>query len=193
MAYYDQPDLVHDILDTIGATASQVLERVSAAVQVDELYVHEDMAGKSGPLAGPRQVSEFIAPYYRRIWDMLQSRGARLFIQDSDGDMNSVIPAFLDAGLNCMYPMEPAAHMDIVELRARYGTHLAFMGGIDKHVLRQGKAALVAELEWKIPPMVRSGGCVLGLDHRIPNGTPLQAYRFYVHKVWEIMERNGRG
>jgi uroporphyrinogen-III decarboxylase len=189
IAYYDQPELVHDIVDTIGETAFRVLERVSAAVQVDELYVHEDMAGKSGPLAGPRQVSEFIAPYYRRIWGMLRSRGARLFIQDSDGDMNSVIPTFLDAGLNCMYPMEPAAHMDIVELRARYSRRLAFMGGIDKHVLRRGQEAIVAELEYKIPPMVRSGGCVLGLDHRIPNGTPLEAYRFYIHKVWEIMER----
>ena len=29
-----------------------------------------------------------------------QSMGARLFMQDSDGDMNGVIPAFLDAGLN---------------------------------------------------------------------------------------------
>jgi hypothetical protein len=37
--------------------------------------------------------------------------------------------------------------------------------------------------------MVRSGGCVLALDHRIPNGTPLAAYRFYVAKVWEILAR----
>jgi hypothetical protein len=37
--------------------------------------------------------------------------------------------------------------------------------------------------------MVRSGGCLLGLDHRIPNGTPLENYRFYISKVWEILER----
>jgi hypothetical protein len=40
--------------------------------------------------------------------------------------------------------------------------------------------------------MVRTGGCVLGLDHRIPNGTPLENYRFYVAKAWEIMEREWR-
>ncbi len=54
---------------------------------------------------------------------------------------------------------------------------------------RRGEAAIVAELEYKIPPMVATGGCVLGLDHRIPNGTPLEAYRFYHAKAWEIMER----
>ncbi len=189
LAYYDQPELVHDMLDTIGEMAFRVLDRVSSTVPVDMLTVHEDMAGRSGSLAGPRQIREFIQPYYRRIWDMLAERGARLFDQDSDGDMNAVIPAFLEAGVNCMHPMEPAANMDIVRVRERYGTRLAFYGGIDKHVLRKSKDEIVQELEYKIPPMVASGGCVLALDHRIPNGTPLEHYRFYIGKVWEILDR----
>ena len=191
VAFYTQPELVHDILQTIGNTAFKVLERVSSVVQIDELSVHEDLAGKSGPLVGPKQVEEFIRPYYRRIWDMLQDRGARLFSQDSDGDMNPVIPAFIDAGVNVMYPFEPAAGMDIVKARETYGTKLAFWGGIDKHVLRRGQEEIEVELEYKIPPMVRTGGCILGLDHRIPNGTPIDNYRFYIRKAWEIMDRIG--
>jgi len=193
IAYYEQPELIHDILTTIGDTAFRVLDRVSSTVQIDQLSVHEDMAGKSGPLAGPKQVEAFIKPYYRRAWDMLQDRGARLFDQDSDGDMNAVIPAFLDAGVNVMHPMETAADMDIVEIRRTYGTKLAFYGGIDKHVLRRSKEEVVEELEYKIPPMVHTGGCVLAVDHRIPNGTPLANYRFYVEKAWEIMERETVG
>ena len=189
LAFYEQPELVHDILTTIRDTAVKVLDRVSATVQVDQLSVHEDMAGKSGSLAGPKQINEFIKPYYRRVWDMLRDRGARLFDQDSDGDMNSVIPAFLDAGVNVMHPMEPAANMDIVKTREQYGTQLAFYGGLDKHVVRRSKAEIEAELEGKLPPMVRTGGCMLGLDHRIPNGTPLENYRFYIDKAWEILDR----
>ncbi len=147
------------------------------------------MAGKSGPLAGPKQIEEFIAPYYRRIWDLLAGRGTRLFDQDSDGDMNPVIPAFLEAGVNMMHPFEPAANMDIVEIRRKYGNRPAICGGIDKHVLRRSREEITAELEYKVPPMVRSGGCVLGLDHRIPNGTPLENYRFYIDKMWEILDR----
>lgn len=97
VAFHEQPDLIHEMLATLGETAFRVLERVSSTVQVDLLSVHEDMAGKSGPLAGPRQVAEFIKPYYRRLWDMLHERGARLFDQDSDGNMNGVLEAFLDA------------------------------------------------------------------------------------------------
>ena len=107
--------------------------------------------------------------------------------------MNPVIDAFLDAGVNCMHPMEPAANMDIVAIRRKYGTRLAFYGGIDKHVLRRSKADILRELEYKIPPMVQTGGCVIALDHRIPNGTPLEHYRFYLRKVWEIMDREAGG
>jgi uroporphyrinogen-III decarboxylase len=192
VAYYEQPELVHDILNTIGQTAFKVLERVSSEVQVDLLSVHEDMAGKSGALAGPRQIKKFIAPYYRRVWDMLEARGARLFEQDSDGDMNSVIGPFLDAGINSMYPLEPAANMDMVRIREKYGPRLAFSGGLDKHVIRRTQAEIAQELEYKIPPMVASGGCVLSLDHRIPGGSSLANYRFYIAKAWEIMERESR-
>ena len=188
-AYYEKPELIHDILETIGDMAKEVLDRVSAAVKVNLLSVHEDMAGKSGPLAGPAQIDEFIAPYYRKVWDMLRDRGARLFDQDSDGNMNPVIQSFLDAGVNVMHPMEPAANMDIVKVRERYGTSLAFYGGIDKHVIRRSKEEITEELEYRIPPMVKSGGCVLALDHRIPNGTPLENYKFYMQKAWEILDR----
>lgn len=191
VAYYEDPELIHDILRTLTETAFTVLERVSRQAPIDALVVHEDMAGKSGPLAGPAQIKEFIAPYYRKLWDLLSERGARLFDQDSDGDMNPVIEAFLDAGVNCMHPMEPAANMDIVKVRAKFGKRLAFYGGIDKHVIRRSQADIVRELEYKIPPMVRAGGCVLALDHRIPNGTPLENYRFYLAKAWEIMNREG--
>ena len=104
-----------------------------------------------------------------------------------------VIEPFLEAGVNCMHPMEPAANMDIVAIREKYGKRLAFYGGLDKHVIRRTKAEIRAELEYKIPPMVATGGCVLGLDHRIPNGTPLENYRYYMATAWEILNREASG
>jgi uroporphyrinogen-III decarboxylase len=187
LAYYDQPELMHDILQTVSDTSFCVLERISDHLLIDQLSVHEDMAGKAGPLAGPKQVTEFIAPYYRRIWDLLSSRGTRLFDMDSDGDLRPVLDAFMDAGLNSIHPLEPAAGMDMVALRQQYGKRLVFRGGIDKHVLREDKEAIRRELEYKMQPLMREGGVVFGLDHRIPNGTPLENYRYYVNVGREIL------
>ncbi|MBI2439985.1 MAG: hypothetical protein HYV35_01285 [Lentisphaerae bacterium] len=187
LCYYDDPELMQDILQTLSHTTFRVLEMVSAEVVIDQLSVGEDLAGKSGPLVGPTQVREFIKPYYRKIWDLLASRGTLIFQMDSDGNLNAVIDEFLEAGLNALIPLEPAAGMDIVQLRKKYGKSLAVGGGIDKHVLRQGKAEIRKELEYKMQSLMRSGGTVFSLDHRIPNGTPLENYRYYVDTGRELL------
>jgi uroporphyrinogen-III decarboxylase len=187
LAYYDQPELMADILATLTDTTMRVLEPVSEKLRIDKLWVHEDFAGKSGPLVGPAQIHEYFRPYYRKVWDLVSSRGARIFEQDTDGNINPVISALLDCGLNCIYPMEPAAGMDIVAVRQTYGRRLAMLGGIDKHVIRRDRAAIRAELEYKLPPALRTGGCVFSLDHRIPNGTPIENYRYYVDLGREIL------
>ena len=191
VAFYDQPELVADMLETFANTALRVLQAVCKKLTIDILFVHEDMAGKGGPMVGPRQVKEFILPYYRRIWDFVHAQGTLLFDQDSDGNMEAVIPAFLEAGVNMMHPIEPAAGMDLVKLRQQYGTRLAFYGGIDKHVLRGSLAGIDAELKYKLPPLILSGGCMFGLDHRVPNGTPLANYRYYIERVWSILDNPG--
>jgi uroporphyrinogen-III decarboxylase len=187
IAYYEQPELIIDILQTMGNTAFKVLDSISDKLTIDVLSVHEDLAGKSGSLIGPKQILEFIKPYYRKVWDMLNAKGTRIFQQDSDGNINSVVEAFLECGLTVMYPMEPAAGVDIVKLRQKYGTRLGMMGGIDKHVLRSTKEAIRKEVEYKMQPMMQAGGMVFGLDHRIPNGTPIENYRYYVDIGREVL------
>ena len=186
ICYYEDEELMADIMETISDTAFRVLERISERLCIDNLCVHEDMAGKSGPMIGPTLVREWMMPYYRRIWDMLSSRGTKLFSQDSDGNMNPIIDAVMDCGVNIVYPCEPAAGMDMVALRKKYGNTLGFKGGIDKHVLRGTKEDIRRELEYKLSPdMIR--GTVFGLDHRIPGGTPLENYRYYVDTARELL------
>lgn len=187
VAYYTQPEMMRDILETITDTAVKVLELVTEELTIDELCIHEDLAGKSGPLIGPKQFNEFIKPYYRKVWDLLSLRGTKIFDVDSDGNINPLIDSFLDSGVNMLHPMEPAAGMDIVEIRKKYGKRLAMAGGIDKHVLRKGKEDIRKELEYKLQPLMQQGGMIFGLDHRIPNGTPLDNYRYYVKLGREIL------
>lgn len=188
IAYYEDPELIYDIINTISDTSFKVLEKVSREITIDQLSVHEDMAGKHAPLIGPPLIKEFIKPYYRRIWDCLNARGTKLFNQDSDGNMNCVIDSFIEAGVNVFYPCEPAADMDIVSLRKKYGKKISFKGGIDKHVLRQSKEDIKKELEYKLQPIMKTGGIAFSLDHRITNGTPIENYRYYVNTAREMLQ-----
>ncbi len=188
LAYYTQPELMHDILDTLTATALKVFARITELISIDQLSVHEDLAGKNGPLIGPAQIEEFIKPYFTTVWKLVSSRGARLFDMDSDGNISPILDVLLECGINSIHPFEPRAGMDIVKIRKKYGHRFAIRGGIDKFVLRQGREAIRGELEYKMQPsMVGSGGIAFGLDHRILDQTPIDNYRYYVNLGREIL------
>jgi uroporphyrinogen-III decarboxylase len=188
LAYCLQPELLKDIIQTLTDTSIKVYERITEKLSIDQLSVHEDMAGINGPIIGPDEINEFIKPYFSAVWDLVSSKGTKLFDMDSDGDMRPVLDVLLESGLNSMHPFEPAAGMDIVEIRKKYGKRLAIRGGINKFVLTHGEGEIRKELEYKMQPfMVEQGGTVFGLDHRIVNGTTIQNYRYYVNLGREIL------
>lgn len=188
LAYYSEPELITDMLNTFLGTSLKVLRRTGEKILIDQVIVHEDLAGKSGPLIGPKQTEEFIKPYFSKIWELISSNGTKLFEMDSDGDINPLIDIFVESGINSILPFEPAAGMDIVKVRTTYGKKLAIRGGIDKHVLRGTKEDIREELEYKMQTEIwKAGGIVFGLDHRITNGTPLENYRYYVDLGREIL------
>jgi len=186
---YSQPELINDILQTMGDTAVKVLELATNEIVIDMLLVHEDMAGKSGPLWGPKQVEELMVPYYRRCWDIVKAKGGRLFNIDSDGDCSAIMASLIKGGINMFHPCEPCEKMDMAELRKKFGTQIAFEGGLDKFVLMKDFKDIDDELERVVPEMVKTGGCVLGLDHRIPPGVSIENYRHYIRKLIEIIDR----
>jgi uroporphyrinogen-III decarboxylase len=156
-------------------------------VPIDQLSVHEDLAGKSGPLIGPNIMDEFVVPYYRRVWDAARAAGAEIFQMDSDGNINPIMDSFIAGGVNSFLPLEPAAGMDMVAVREKYGRDIALVGGIDKFALLGTKADIDRELDYKLDAKMQSGGVVFGLDHRIPNGVHIENYRYYVKRSREML------
>ena len=49
------------------------------------------------------------------------------------------------------------------------------------------KKEILKELEYKLHSLMKAGGTVFGLDYRIPNGTPLENYKFQVDTAREIL------
>jgi len=187
IAFYDQPELMVDILDTLTNAALGVYQRLADKLVPDVLYVRENLAEAAGPLIQAERVREFIAPYYRAIWRAMSSSGTRLFQFESRGNICPLTDNLVYAGINVLCPMEVASGMDVVASRKRYGKRLAMIGGIDKEVLRRSKNAIRRELEYKMQPLMREGGMVFALDNRVPKGASLESYRYYVSLGREIL------
>ena len=54
---------------------------------------------------------------------------------DSDGNVEELIPCWLEVGINFIYPMEVAAGMDVVALRRQFGKGLLIGCGMEKRIL----------------------------------------------------------
>ena len=180
-AFYDEPDLVHDMMEYNAEFVTCVLRRVlDAGTPLTALFFWEDMSYKGGPLISPAMFRRFMIPRYRRITDLARSRGIDNIFVDSDGDVSLLIPLWLEAGINGVYPMEVAAGMDVLKLRGTYGRDLLMTGGLDKRVLAQDRAAIDAELEAKVP-LAHQGGYIPHIDHAIPHDVPYHNFAYY----WE--------
>lgn len=188
MAFYDQPELIEEIFEHRTEYVSQVIEKVFKEVRPDFAEFWEDMAFKSGSLVSPVLYRKLTVKHYRRITDLLRSYGIDIVMLDSDGNVDELIPIWLDGGITCVWPLEIAADTDAVALRRKYGSSLGLIGAIDKRMLAKGKKAIEEEVMSKVPFLVESGGFIPTCDHAVPPDVSFENYLYYLDLIHKIAE-----
>jgi len=183
--FYDDPAFVEEMMDADADFIIAMMSRILDVASVDAFAFWEDMAYKTGPLLTPRLARKYMLPRYRRVTEFLRSRGVRWIGLDSDGNIEALIPIWLDAGLNFLYPFEVQAGMDVVSVRRRYGRELRLIGGIDKRAVADGVQAIEAELE-RVRPLIEEGGYIPMLDHSCPPDISWKNYTYYMRRLGEI-------
>jgi len=185
--FYDDPDLLEDILDTVCELWIGVYREIQRHVTLDYLFIWEDMCSKNGPLIGPGLFRDFLLPRYKRLIDAVASGGCKLFAVDSDGDCRVLVPLWMEGGVNVVMPWETQFGLDMMAAREAYPT-LGMIGGLDKHVLEFPRSMMDAELA-KVPGLLEKGRYIPGLDHGVTNDVPWDGYLYFFDKLREIIYR----
>ena len=189
--FHDDPDWVHEMMEYMTNFYLAVMHRLLDEVEVDYVYIFEDMSYKNGPMISPKMFREFMLPRYQRFTSFLRQHGVKWIFVDSDGDASLLLPLWLEGGINGFLPMEAAAGMDPRVVRKQYGRNLRLMGGLDKRALLESRAAIDQELDSKVPALVAEGGYIPHLDHNIPYDVTLEAYTYYRQRLNQITLRAG--
>jgi Uroporphyrinogen decarboxylase (URO-D) len=189
MAFYDQPRLIERMMEERADRIIEITGEVLKHARFDVFWFWEDMAYKGGSLVGPELFRKFAFPHYRRVCDWLHNRGIEHIGLDSDGNITSLIPLWLDAGLDHLWPFEVQAGMDVVQVRKQYGRRLAMMGGLDKRVLRVGGEVMRQEVD-RLMPLVEDGGYIPEMDHSVP---PDVSWENFCDYIGYLKHRLGRG
>jgi uroporphyrinogen decarboxylase len=187
---YDDPAWFEEMVETLCDCIVGTLERVLATGGVfDACGMWEDMCFASGPLLSPEHFKQYLVPRYRRITDLLHRHGVDVVWLDCDGKIDALVPLWLDAGVNCMFPIEVGTwQADPVALRKQFGRDLLMMGGFDKRILMRSQREIEAEIA-RLTPLIEEGGFIGFCDHRVPPDVPLENYLFYLRTVRRMWGR----
>lgn len=180
----DDPELLDEIIDTCGALCLRGVEEALKRVEgIDFGHFWEDICYNHGPLVNPRFFAEKIVPWYKRITDLLTAHGIPFASVDCDGCIDALVPHWLEAGVNIMFPIEVGTwNASIAPWRDQFGSRIKGVGGMNKNAFAADRAAINAEIE-RLKPLIDLGGFIPCPDHRIPPGSKWDLVRYYTEQL----------
>ena len=186
MLTYDDRELVEEIVATLGNLYCSQLSMALREVSVDFACGWEDICFRNGPMISPAMFQEIVIPHVRRVCDLLRQHGCDVIWTDCDGDIRQLVPLWLEAGLNCMFPLEVHAGSDPVLLRKEYGRQILLRGGLAKFEFSKGRREILRELK-RVEKVFEEGGFIPHGDHRIPEDVSYDNYKYYIREKLVMM------
>jgi len=185
--YADDEDLYTEMIDTVGELCYRSVEELlKLGIKFDFGHFWEDICFKNGPLVQPDVFAEKVGPHYKRITDLLKRHGVNFVSVDCDGCIDSLLPIWLENGVNTMFPIEVGTwEASIAPWRAKYGRELRGVGGMDKRVFAEDYAAVDREVE-RLRGLVELGGYIPCPDHRIAPDGVWETVQYYCDRMHHV-------
>ncbi|MGP8330453.1 MAG: uroporphyrinogen decarboxylase family protein [Methanosarcinaceae archaeon] len=185
IALMTEPDWVAEMMEHLTQLTLTLYDKLLPGLDIDCAWWWEDMCYNHGPLLSPQLFNKLMVPRYKRITNLFKHHGIDVNILDCDGNIHELVPGWLEAGINCMFPIE-AAHTNVFQLREEFGEDVLLFGAVDKIILAQGPTAIDRHLE-ELGRLVERGGFIPCVDHRVPPDVSLENYRYYLEKKQDIL------
>lgn len=151
------------------------------------VFIYEDLGFSNGLFCSPATLAELVMPYYREFVGFCHDHGVPVLFH-SCGDIREAVPMIVDAGFDCLQPMEAKAGLNVVELAREFGNKISYMGNIDVTVLNTNDPGKVrAEVEHKVSALRDMRiPYVFHSDHSIPPDIHFETYKLAVETFRSI-------
>lgn len=135
---YENPAVVHAVTDHVCQWYYDANDAYFAAAgdEVDAFFFGNDFGTQLDLILSPAMLDEFVFPWFRKFIALAKRHG-RQVMAHSCGAIHRVIDRMIDAGVDCLHPLQALArNMDADSLAKDFKGRLAFLGGIDtQHLL----------------------------------------------------------
>ncbi len=184
----EDPGWVKEMIMTLAELNLIMMEfMIKNGFSFDGAFFFNDMGYRNASLFSP---DTYLKTHYqadKMAYGFCHSKNMKVLLH-SCGNVKELIPMLIDAGLDCLQPLEVKAGMDLIELKEKYGDKLAFMGGIDTRLMNDpDKTKIEQEIKTKFEVAKKNGGYIYHSDHSIPNTVSFQDYCI----VMELVKKYG--
>lgn len=182
--YVDDPELYEEIANTLAGLCYQSVKAIlETGAKFDYAHFWEDICYKNGPLVSPDGFRQIIGPHYRKITNLLKEHGVDIVSVDCDGWIDTLLPIWLENGVNTMFPIEVGTwNASIAPWREKYGKDLRGVGGMNKTVFARDYQSVDQEVE-RLRPLMELGGYIPCPDHRIAPDAKFENVQYYCEKM----------
>jgi len=184
----EDPDWIKDMIMTIAELSIVMAElMLKNGFKLDGLFTYNDMGYRNGLLFSPEIYMKTHSQADRLLYEYFHSKGMKVILH-SCGNVTEIIPALIEAGLDCLQPIEVKSGMDIISIKEKFGDRLSFMGGIDVRLMADSDPDKIeAEIKNKLEAAKKGGGYIYHSDHSVPKNVSFEQYR----RVIELVKKYG--
>jgi len=180
------PDEVGRFVERIGQFALELTKAQIRAADglLDGMVIWGDVAYRQDLFYSPDYWRKYFKPIVRAITEECHARGLPV-IYHGCGNINRILPDFVEIGVDALNPLEAKAGLDVIDLRRRYGHRLGLCGNMDVRFWAQAseedlKRAVLTKLN-----AAKGGGYIFQSDHSVPDNVPARSYDYVVRLVRE--------
>jgi uroporphyrinogen decarboxylase len=162
----DDPAFTRRLLEVRTEWCLAMFHR-AVSLGAELLVLGDDAAHQRGPMISPRLWRQVVLPLHRRI---VVEAGVPV-IWHSDGNIQALLPMAVEAGFAGVHGLEPAADMDLAQVKREFGRDLVLVGNVDVRVLCGGDLRAVrAEVRRCLAEGSAGGGYMLATCNSIFEG-----------------------
>ncbi|MFA7005745.1 MAG: uroporphyrinogen decarboxylase family protein, partial [Verrucomicrobiia bacterium] len=150
---------------------------------VEVIATTDDVANNTGLLMSPGSYFDVIGPSFRKVIGGYRSLGCHV-IKHCDGDIRPLLDFWIESGISCLDPIDPAGGLHMPTMKKQYGDRICLKGNIDcAGVLRSGT---VEEVEAAVRELLREcgrDGIILSSSNSIHRGVKPENYMAMVQAI----------
>jgi hypothetical protein len=129
MAFYEDPEAMHGIIETITDFELRYAEQVCKYLKPDAFFHHDDWGSQISTFISPDMFEEFLLPHYKQLYGYYKTHGVEIIMHHSDSYAATLVPFMIDMGMDIWQGVMRSNN--IPELIKKYGGQITFMGGVD--------------------------------------------------------------